>query len=437
MTASCRPEQGEPHTLEVRLTWRTLVALIALVTFIGASFLVALVIAVQSSRHDVLRATWETYRRDFIKADGRVWDPPPYGWGQTTSEAQAYTMLRAIWLDDRPTFDRTWHWTQRNLQVRGDGLFGWLWGRDQQGGWMLLSRNSAADADQDIALALVFAGHRWSDDRYLAEARRVMSGVWAREVITVRGKPYLVAGDWAAGLQPQIVVNPSYLTPYAYRVFATEDPGHPWLELVDSAYRVLDRCTWSRLNAAASVGLPPDWCVVSPYDGSAHPYWAAGGDVYGFDAFRVMWRVALDYEWNGAPQAISYMKRSQFLRREWSRHHRLLARYGHDGSGDLRRGEEPFAYAGDIGYFMVVDPAAARSILRNKLLVTLHHDSGADYWDERSNYYAQNWIWFGVALSQHRLVNLVPAWARSCQRESTEGRACRVRVFLDPGAGIQ
>lgn len=436
MTVSCRPEPGGRHTVQVQLTWRTLAALAALVTFVLTSYLVALFIAVQSSRHDVLRATWETYRRDFVTADGRVSDPPPYGWGQTTSEGQAYTMLRATWLGDRTTFDRTWHWTQRHLQVRGDGLFGWLWGRDQEGRWTLLSKNSAADADQDIALALVFAGHRWSDDRYLAEARRVMSGVWAREVITVRGKPYLVAGDWAAELQPQIVVNPSYLTPYAYRVFATEDPGHPWLELVDSSYRVLDRCTWSRLNAAASVGLPPDWCLVSP-DGSAHPYWAWGGDVYGFDAFRVMWRVALDYEWNRAPQAISYLERSKFLRREWSRHHRLLARYGHDGSGDLQRGEESFAYAGDIGNFLVVDPAAARSILREKLLVTLHRDRGAVYWGDRSNYYAQNWIWFGVALSEHRLVNLVPAWARSCQRESAEGGACRVRVFLNTGARLE
>jgi endo-1,4-beta-D-glucanase Y len=437
LTASYRPEQGKPKTLEVRLTWRTLAALIALVTFIGASFLVALVIAVQSSRHDVLRATWETYRQDFITPDGRVWDPPPFGYGQTTSEAQAYTMLRATWLGDRQTFDRTWHWTQRNLQVRGDGLFGWLWGRDQRGGWTLLSRNTAADADQDIALALVFAAHRWSDDGYLAEARRVMSGVWAKEVIMVRGKPYLVAGDWAAELQPQIVVNPSYLTPYAYRVFAGEDPGHPWLELVDSSYKVLDRCTWSRLNAAASVGLPPDWCLLSPYDGTAHAFWAYGGDMYGFDAFRVMWRVALDYEWNGSRQAISYLKRSQFLRREWSRHHRLLARYGHDGSGDLQRGEEPSAYAGDIGNFVVTEPGAARSILRDKLLVTLHHDGSAVYWGDRSNYYAQNWIWFGVALAQHRLVNLVPAWARSCQRESAEGHTCRVRVFLHTGAPIQ
>jgi len=107
LTVSCRPEPGGRHAVRVQVTWRTLAALVALVTFVLASYLVALFIAVQSSRYDVLRATWETYRRDFVTADGRVRDPPPFGWGQTTSEAQAYTMLRATWIGDRETFDRT------------------------------------------------------------------------------------------------------------------------------------------------------------------------------------------------------------------------------------------------------------------------------------------------------------------------------------------
>ena len=435
MTASSHPERGEPHVIDLQITWRDLAALIALATFIAATVLIALVGGIRSSRSDVLRETWQTYRADFITADGRVREPPPLGYNETTSEAQAYAMLRAAWLGDRLTFDRTWHWTQAHLQVRGYALFGWLWGRTQTGRWMLLSGNSAADADEDIALALVFAAHRWPEGSYLMDARAVISGIWTREVIVVRRVPYLVAGDWAAYLQPQIVVNPSYLAPYAYRVFAAEDPTHAWKQLVASSYRVLDRCTWSRLNEGASVGLPPNWCVLSPDGATAHAYWATGGDVYGSDAFRVMWRVALDYEWNGAPQAISYLRRSQFLRREWSLHHRLLAQYQHDGSGDQQRGEEPTTYAGDIGDFMAVDPAAARSILREKLLVTLHRKQSSAYWGDRTDYYAQNWIWFGVALSEHRLVNLADSSPPSCQRESAEGRPCLVRVLLHSGGG--
>ncbi|HKF74573.1 MAG TPA: glycosyl hydrolase family 8 [Candidatus Dormibacteraeota bacterium] len=384
------------------VAWRRLAALGSLIAYIGACLLVAWV----ESRPDVLRQTWETYRRDFITADGRVVDPPPSGWGETTSEAQSYAMLRAVWLGDRPVFDRTWRWTRVNLQVRGDSLFGWLWGRDQAGAWTLLSENTAADADEDIALALVFASRRWSEERYLTAARSVIAGIWAKEVAWARGRPYLVAGDWAGGVRDQVVINPSYLAPYAYRVFAAVDPGHRWLELVRTSYDVLERCSWSRLDEDPGVGLPPNWCVLSPYDGAAHGYSGADGDDYGLDAFRVMWRVALDDEWNGSPAAAAYLAHSGFLRREWRLHHRLEARYAHDGTAYADAGEKALTYAGDLGDFVVNDPAAARSIVQNELLATLRRDRGGVDWGHRSSYYAENWIWFGVALAQHRLVNL-------------------------------
>jgi endoglucanase len=398
----------------VEVTWRALALLVALQAYIAGCILIALGVdtlilgpdEVANSPSDALRQTWETYRRDFITRDGRVTDRPPLGYGQTTSEGQGYAMLRAVWLDDRPTFDRTWRWTQANLQVRGDSLFGWLWGRDQRGRWTLLSSSTAADADEDIALALIFAAHRWSDPAYLVAARPILNDIWTKEVVSLRGTPYLVAGDWAAGRLPEVVINPSYLAPYAYRIFAGEDPGHPWLDLVTSSYDVLDRCSWSRLNEVKSVGLPPNWCVLFPLTGVVHPYWDQGGDDYGYDAFRVMWRVALDYQWNGAAPARAYLTRSRFLRQEWQSHHRLAARYRHNGVADGGLGETPVSYAADLGNFVVADPTAAESIVRDKLLVSLHRRRGATYWDDRSDYYAQNWIWFGVALFDHRLVNL-------------------------------
>lgn len=399
---------------KVEVSWRTLAVLVALQAYIAGCILIALGVEtlilgpneMLEGRSDVLRQTWETYRRDFITRDGRVTDRPPLGYGQTTSEGQGYAMLRAVWMDDRQTFDRTWHWTQANLQVRGDSLFGWLWGRDQHGRWTLLSSSTAADADEDIALALIFAAHRWSDSGYLAAARPILNDIWSKEVVSVRGAPYLVAGEWAAGRVPQVVVNPSYLAPYAYRIFAGEDPGHPWLDLVATSYEVLEQCSWSRLNEPKSVGLPPNWCVLYPLDGGVHAYWDQGGDDYGYDAFRVMWRVALDYEWFSAAPARAYLTRSKFLRQEWQSHHRLAAKYGHNGAPDGNADEAAVAYAANLGNFLVVDPPAAGSIVRDKIVVALHLSRDAAYWGNRSDYYAQNWIWFGLALSAHRLVNL-------------------------------
>ncbi len=352
----------------------------------------------------LLRESWEGYKRDFILDEGRVIDPGRDR--QTTSEGQSYALLRAVWTDDRETFDRVWRWTQANLQKRDDHLFGYLWGPEANG---LLSTSAAADADQDLALALVFAGHRWRDPTYLREARNVLGDIWQKEVAVVNGTPYLTAGDWAPHLrEPGPAVNPSYLSPYAYRIFAREDPAHPWNALVSSSYQILLACSQANLDAGSSVGLPPNWCALDRNDGSAQPYRAmADADLYGYDAFRVMWRVALDYEWFRAPEAKAYLQGSGYLRRQWRDHHRIAAEYGHDGASSLR--EEPTVYGGDIGNFVVTDPAGARAILQDKLLAARRTGGGVAYWGHRNNYFEQNWVWFGVALATHQIPNLAQA----------------------------
>jgi hypothetical protein len=105
----------------------------------------------------VLQGAWAGYKQGFISGDGRVSDPTRGG--VTTSEGDA--LLRAVWMSDRSGFDAVWGWTRANLQVRGDGLFASLWG-----GGAVQDHNSASDADSDIALALLFAAHRFADSAY-------------------------------------------------------------------------------------------------------------------------------------------------------------------------------------------------------------------------------------------------------------------------------
>src|ERR687885_531071 len=121
------------------------------------------------SASSLLRDTWASYRQDFITTDGQVRDfinQGPYNQEhlpdvQTTSEGQSYAMLRAVWMDDRREFDLVWSWTRSHLQVRGDALFAWLWQPDRSGTGRVSSWRTAADADEDVALSLIFAGHRW------------------------------------------------------------------------------------------------------------------------------------------------------------------------------------------------------------------------------------------------------------------------------------
>jgi len=86
---------------------------------------------VESPRPALLAAAWSGYKDRFIQPDGRVIDLQRDQ--VTTSEGQSYAMLRAVWMNDRPTFDMTWRWTQDNLGDPARSRIGWLWGKAPDG----------------------------------------------------------------------------------------------------------------------------------------------------------------------------------------------------------------------------------------------------------------------------------------------------------------
>ncbi len=345
----------------------------------------------------VLEQAWAGYATAFIEPDGRVVDPTRGG--ITTSEGQGYALLRAVWMGDRQVFDKVWSWTSANLRSAGDGLFASLWS-----GGRVADNHSASDANSDIALALLYAGARFGSTALHQKALGVLAAMWQGEVASINAMNVLTAGNWAkAQVSPGPVINPSYFAPYAYRTFGREDPAHPWSTLVDTSYAVLDACTAATLDGTPGVGLPPNWCALERPTGAVVSFpTIANADDYGYDAFRVMWRVALDALWNHEPRARAYLEKSAFLRLRWAQASRLDAVYSHSG-GVVGAYEDPTIYGGDIGNFMVADPAGAVQIQR-RLLATFH--SSPAYFGDPHNYFEQNWVWFGLALSAGVLVDL-------------------------------
>ena len=63
---------------------------------------------------------WRQYKDRFLTSEGRIVDNA--NGGISHSEGQGYAMLIAERLNDRPTFEAIWQWTQSNLLVRGDSL---------------------------------------------------------------------------------------------------------------------------------------------------------------------------------------------------------------------------------------------------------------------------------------------------------------------------
>ncbi len=346
----------------------------------------------------VLDAAWAGYKQVFIQPDGRVADPSRGG--VTTSEGQSYALLRAVWMGDQTAFNTVWRWTASNLGVGGDAPFASLWSAGK-----VTDADSASDADSDIALALLYAARRFDDPALREEALRTLSAIWKDDVVSIDGMNVLTAGNWAVTQQvPGPVINPSYFAPYAYRTFATEDPAHPWSTLVDSSYMLLNECTDTVLDGTPSSGLPPNWCAISRATGKIVSFpTIADADDYGYDAFRVMWRVALDALWNAEPRARAYLERSSFLRTQWNTAKHLEPVYAHNGSV-VSSYADPTVYGGDIGNFLVTDPAGAAQIAQ--LLLASFHPSSPAYFGDPQNYFEQNWVWFGLALAGGALVDL-------------------------------
>src|SRR4051812_37690395 len=85
-----------------------------------------------------LASLWTEYKDEYIEKDSfRVLDKQKNN--ITTSEGQSYAMLRAVWQDDKPTFDGVWKFTKDNLQhTKGDKLFSWLFGEVSPGKYGVL-----------------------------------------------------------------------------------------------------------------------------------------------------------------------------------------------------------------------------------------------------------------------------------------------------------
>lgn len=327
--------------------------------------------------------SWDYYKRNYIHSYGQVVDPEN---GRTTSEGQSYAMLRAVWMNDQQTFDGLWSWTRDHMQKRTqDKLFSWLWmGPEGQG--QIIDPNTASDADTDIALALLIAGNRWQDEKYITDAKEIITDVWDQEVVKVRNQYYLTSG-YAATRPKGYLVNPSYLSPASYRLFAQVDTENPWEDLAWDSYVLLNQFD----------GLPPNWILVDKTGkiSSAEEYINdPDANHFGYDAFRTFFRIALDAKWFKDPAAKKFLAKYQdFFENQW-KGGQIYAIY--DSNGSRISGFSSISTtASAMSNFVVQDSDSARSIFENVYEKDFNQDG---YWGDKNNYYDQNWAWFATAM---------------------------------------
>ncbi|MGP1375221.1 MAG: glycosyl hydrolase family 8 [Almyronema sp.] len=353
----------------------------------------------------LLAESWQAYRQRFIQADGRVID-----WesnNRTVSEGQAYAMLRAVLIDDPATFEQTLQWAENNLRRSPlpndadgtDHLWAWKWGERPDGSWGIQDANFASDADIDAITALILADKRWRRPEYLDLARKKLADLWTQSTLTLPAVEstatlhYLLPGPLAA-FQPQpgkIYLNPSYFAPYAFRLFATVDdqPQHDWMALVDSSYAILHQT-----KTLSPPGLPLDWVMLDLAKQTIEvaPDSAPLQSRYGFDAYRVWWRVAWDaaiFQEARAQQFLS--SHLAYLQTLWQSQEQIPAVLSPAGQ-PLVDYEATAQYAMLYPAWQTVDPAIAEALYRRKLLTSYQQG----IWDSRDVYYVQNLAWLGL-----------------------------------------
>lgn len=372
---------------------------LALVTLAGLSLVPASALRLSppptAGAADVLDESWKTYVARFIEADGRVVDPK--NGGSSTSEGQAYAMLRAVWMRDRAVFDRTYTWGLKNLNagLRPDRLWAWKWRPAADRRASVPDTAFASDADQDVALALILAFRVWKDERYRSDAGAILADLWKLGTIEVQGRRFLLAGDKLCD-QRTCRLNPSYGAPYAYRIFAAIDPEHEWRKVVDSSYVVLEASA-----DLAATRLPPDWILLNKTTGRL-TLPGRKDSAFSYDALRVYWRVELDRALFGEPRAARYLNKTlPWLIARWGTAGALPAVVPSDGV-DPADYEAPEMLAALMAALRPSRPDIAAAFDR-RLQSLYAKGLWADHAGDRSSYYLQNWAWFGTALYRKKL----------------------------------
>jgi endoglucanase len=358
------------------------------------------------SEKDMLQELWSSYKKEYVESgSNRTLDKQRQN--ISTSEGQSYTMLRAVWMDDKKTFDDSWKWTKDNLQ-RDDYLMAWKFGKLTDGNYGIMEsdggQNTATDGDSDIALSLLMAYSRWKDDDYLYDAQPIIASIWEKEVVSIDDRPVLVANDIERNNEETVIVNPSYFSPYAYKIFAHMDKEHDWKGLADNSYELLARIGRDKLGARQSSGLPPDWVLLDRYTGELLP--TEGKDLpmtYGFDAMRTPWRLALDYKWFKDDRSKALLQDYKLLADEWTKYGRIMAIYSRAGAAGANY-QSSAAYGTAMGYFSVIKPGLADDIYRTRLASL--YDPDKQMPSTSLSYYDANWAWFGIALYHDELPDL-------------------------------
>jgi len=276
---------------------------------------------VSASYDTVLQKTWEGIKKRNVDAytTGLVHRPKSNQPHDAVSEGVAYGMFLALYCNDQAYFNKIWNAGEKYMWNAGGGYGNsgnyYDWRVNRTGS--KTGTGPASDADQDIALLLIFADQLvkkgiWSGTYtkengadYETRARSLLGTI--RTSMVDQGK-YLMPGHWGdSGGYSGDIKNPGYFAPAFYRVFAEFEPEYKstWEALINGSYELIEK------SPGYDKGLLPDWCTLDGTSTGGAGYNAYfEGDALYRDAIRVYWRLATDYLWYKEPRAKAFLDKA-------------------------------------------------------------------------------------------------------------------------------
>jgi len=363
-----------------------------------------------ASENSVLLSSWQSFKSTFVTS-GQVADPESNG--QATSQQQADAMLRAVYANDAASFAGIWNWTTSHLQRSDNGLFSSRWGipTNSSASPSILENNTSANADQTIALSLILASKTWNNPAYLAQAQQVLKRIWNSETTAINHRRVLVAGNWAGGGGPNndlATINPSYFLPSAYRIFADVDTSHPWTNLVDSSYDVLNQIHQDP-SFGGRTGLFPDWVSMDVVTGQLHPATVNTPDVAqsARDASRISFNLSVDWLWNHDDRALATLKLDDFVAKQVTTTGQALTAYNFDGTPATPQASASMLVSTLPQILLTGQEATALKLYATNMLQGYGGVGGDSSWgSDPNNIYIQTSSWLTAAVIDGSFSNI-------------------------------
>ena len=113
-------------------------------------------------------------------------------------------------------------------------------------------------------------------------------------------------------------------------------------------------------------------------------------------------RITVDYQWNKEERALNYLSSAfKKLRDDYLQNGKLPTSYSRDGNV-INGDESPLMYSTALGYFKTTNQNLAEKIYQEKIIQLYSNDTNS--FKESLPYYEQNWLWFGAALYNNKII---------------------------------